>query len=130
MTIIVPDSIVEIMQRWSERQAEWLRLRVQVDGAALAGEIVADLEKIAESDGGEERTLAGVSNLNGYSTDHLPRLIRDDQELAGPAKAMAHEAAEHRKQAGRAADHESAVHVETAATHGVAEGVCPECARP
>jgi hypothetical protein len=72
-----PAHIGEIIQRWRERQTEWLRLRVQVDGAALAGEVVADLEKIAEGDGGEELTLTAASTLSGYSTDHLSRLIRD-----------------------------------------------------
>lgn len=69
--------IREIIQRWTERQAEWSRLHVQVDGAALAGEIVADLEKIAASNGDDELTLTAAANLSGYSTDHLSRLIRE-----------------------------------------------------
>jgi hypothetical protein len=72
-----PEHISEVIQRWTDRQTEWSRLHVQVDGAALAGEIVADLEKIAESDRGDELTLTAASALSGYSTDHLSRLIRD-----------------------------------------------------
>jgi hypothetical protein len=69
--------IGEILRRWQERQAEWSRLNVQVSGAALAGEIVADLEKIAESDGSDELTLSAASRASGYSVDHLSRLIRE-----------------------------------------------------
>jgi len=72
-----PEHVSEVLQRWQERQAEWSRLHVQVDGAALAGEIVADLEKIAEGDGGDELTLTTASTLSGYSVDHLSRLLRD-----------------------------------------------------
>ena len=71
-----PEHISEVIQRWTDRQAEWSRLHVQVDGAALAGEIVADLESIAEGDGSDELTLTAASALSGYSTDHLSRLIR------------------------------------------------------
>lgn len=69
--------INEVIQRWVDRQQEWSKLHVQVDGAALAGEIVADLEKLAESNGSDELTLAAASSLSGYSTDHLSRLIRE-----------------------------------------------------
>jgi hypothetical protein len=70
-------SVAEIRERWQARLVEWKRLHVQVDGAALAGEIVADLERISENEGGDELTLTAASNLSGYSTDHLSRLIRE-----------------------------------------------------
>lgn len=72
-----PAHISEIIERWRERQREWLRLHVQVDGAALASEIVADLEQIASGDGQSTLTLTAASQLSGYSSDHLSRLIRD-----------------------------------------------------
>ena len=72
-----PTHISEIIERWHARQTEWSRLHVQVDGAALAGEIVADLEKIAESDGSDALTLNAASELSGYSTDHLSRMLRE-----------------------------------------------------
>jgi hypothetical protein len=74
---VTPESIGSAIERWRAREAEWSRLRVQVDGAALAGEIVTDLERIAESDAADELTLTAASTLSGYSTDHLSRLIRD-----------------------------------------------------
>jgi hypothetical protein len=69
-------AIGAIILRWTERRAEWSRLHVMVDGAALASEIVAELEGIAEGDGGDELTLAAAAALSGYSTDHLARLVR------------------------------------------------------
>jgi hypothetical protein len=66
-----------VIERWRSREDEWSRFRVQVDGAALAGEIVADLQRIIENDGGEGLTLRAASALSGYSTDHLSRLIRE-----------------------------------------------------
>jgi hypothetical protein len=71
------DHITALIERWQGRQQEWSRLHAQVDGAALAGEVVADLQKIAESNGAEELTLTAASTLSGYSTDHLSRLLRD-----------------------------------------------------
>ncbi len=66
-----------IIQRWFERQAEWSRLHIRVDGAALADEVIADLERIAAGDGLATLTLTDASNLSGYTTDHLSRLIRE-----------------------------------------------------
>ncbi len=72
-----PVHIGEVIARWQQRRDEWSRLHVQVDGAALAGEIVADLEKIAETDSSDELTLTAAANLSGYTTDHLSRMIRE-----------------------------------------------------
>jgi hypothetical protein len=72
-----PEHITEIIQRWTDRQAEWSKLGANVNGAALAAEVVADLEKIAASNGDAELTLTDASTLSGYSTDHLSRLIRE-----------------------------------------------------
>lgn len=72
-----PVQISEIIERWKARQAEWSRLHVQVDGAALACEIVNDLQQIAESDGTDELTLSAASGLSGYTVDHLSRMLRD-----------------------------------------------------
>jgi hypothetical protein len=72
-----PEHLGKVIQRWEERRQEWSRLRVQVDGAALAKEVVADLEHIAEADNSEELTLSAAAALSGYSRDHLARLIRE-----------------------------------------------------
>lgn len=72
-----PETISEILERWTARQAEWARLRVQLDGAALAGDIVADLEKIAQGEQDVALTLGAAAAISGYSTEHLGRLLRD-----------------------------------------------------
>lgn len=72
-----PEPISAIIERWKERQTEWQRLDVSLKGASLAAEIVADLERLAENDGSNELSLTTASNLSGYSTDHLSRLIRE-----------------------------------------------------
>lgn len=69
-------AIQQVIARWRERQAEWARLHVQVDGAALLVEVIATLERIADGEGRQPLTLTNASELSGYSTDHLARLIR------------------------------------------------------
>jgi hypothetical protein len=71
-----PETLSEILDRWTARQAEWARLRVQLDGAALAGDVVADLEKIARDEQADELTLTAAAAISGYSTEHLGRLLR------------------------------------------------------
>lgn len=72
-----PEALSEILERWTARQAEWARLRVQLDGAALAGDIIADLEQIARDEQADELTLTAAAAISGYSTEHLGRLLRD-----------------------------------------------------
>ncbi len=60
-----PETLSEILARWTARQAEWARLRVQLDGAALAGDIVADLEKIAQGEQDDSLTLAAAAAISG-----------------------------------------------------------------
>lgn len=72
-----PEHITEIIARWSAREAEWSRLGASVNGSALAAEVIADLERIAASNGDDELTLSDASALSGYSSDHLSRLIRE-----------------------------------------------------
>lgn len=63
----------DLIQRWSARLDEWRRLRVQVDGAAVAGEILDDLRALVDED---TVTLSEASRIGGYSVDHLQRLVR------------------------------------------------------
>lgn len=71
-----PETISEVLERWTVRQAEWARLRVQLDGAALAGDIVADLHRIAQGEQDAALTLTAAAEISGYSTEHLGRLLR------------------------------------------------------
>jgi hypothetical protein len=70
------DHAAEIIERWVQRQAEWSRLRIQVDGAALAAEVVVDLESLVRSRDLDALTLSAAAAVSGYSADHLSRLIR------------------------------------------------------
>lgn len=66
----------EIARRWSERRDEWEKLRVVVDGAAIASEVISDLEMLCQDVANEMLTIAEAAELSGYSPDHLGRLIR------------------------------------------------------
>lgn len=68
--------IFKIQHSWETRLEEWERLRVHVDGAAIASEVLADLTRLSEGDGHDELTLKGAAAISGYSADHLSRLIR------------------------------------------------------
>lgn len=58
------------------RKAEWTRLAVSVDGAALADEVLRDLATVAAGDADESLSLTEASKLGGYSTRHLSRLLK------------------------------------------------------
>lgn len=66
----------QIRERWEVRRREWERLHVQVDGAALAAEVISDLERLDSATGEEALTLTQAAQRSGYTTDHLSRLIR------------------------------------------------------
>lgn len=70
-------SLAELHAKWEARLSEWRALGVQVNGAALASEVLADLAAIDESAASEVLTLAEASAVGGYSVDHLSRLIRE-----------------------------------------------------
>lgn len=69
----------QILERWTARRDEWRRLRAQVDGGAIADEVLADLEAMDAGDG--IVTLREASRRTGYTSDHLSRLIRDGKLL-------------------------------------------------
>ncbi len=66
----------EIIDRWTARREEWARLHAMVDGAALAGEVLADLERVTAATEAEALTLSAAADRSGYTADHLSRLIR------------------------------------------------------
>lgn len=66
----------ELLARWQARRADWKRFGVQVEGAVLADEVLADLALLEQSEGNEILSLAAASSESGYSRDHLARLIR------------------------------------------------------
>ena len=69
-------SLAELRRQWIQRRDEWRRLGVQVDGAKLAEEILAELEQL-DASGEQLLTLVEAAVECGYSPDHLGRLVRD-----------------------------------------------------
>lgn len=67
-------SVADLIDRWEKRRAALARLSAQVDGAALASDILADLAGLAESE--QPVSLAAAAASTGYSPDHLARLVR------------------------------------------------------
>lgn len=65
-----------IEKRWSSRREEYARFRVQVDGAKIVDEFLADLQKVRETENEELLSLGVAAQISGYSRDHLARLIR------------------------------------------------------
>lgn len=71
-----PENIGEAIARWRERQEEWLRFHVQVDGAALAGEVISDLESVAATNDNDSLSLTQAALESGYSAGHLGREVK------------------------------------------------------
>jgi hypothetical protein len=79
MTAFPPSVVEQLLAKWEARHDEWRRLHVQVDGAALADEILSDLHQVTRSRALEAVTLKEASALSGYSVDHLQRLVATGQ---------------------------------------------------
>ncbi len=61
--------------KWEARHAEWRRLRVHVDGAAVTAEMLADLAELERTSADEQLTLEVAAAESGYSADHLRHLV-------------------------------------------------------
>jgi excisionase family DNA binding protein len=72
-----PVTISDIVARWKARRSEWTRFGIQVEGARLADEVLADLERVLRTSTEEVLSLAEAAYTSGYSADHLRRLVRD-----------------------------------------------------
>jgi hypothetical protein len=68
-----------VLARWQRRREEWARLGVQVDGATLCDEVIADLEALVESEEGVLLNLTEAAFYSGYSRAHLGRLVSGGQ---------------------------------------------------
>jgi hypothetical protein len=78
----------ELRAKWQHRRDEWRRLGVSVNGAAMADEVLADVEQLEHESPNDPLTLAEAARVSGYSTDHLRHLIADGQ-LANAGKKHA-----------------------------------------
>lgn len=67
----------DLLTRWIKRRDELQKLNASVDGAILCNEVLDDLESLAQSESERTLTLAEASDMSGYSTDHLSRLLRE-----------------------------------------------------
>lgn len=72
-------TLADLTTRWAARRDEWRALGVHVDGAAVAGEILADLHALLVDQAAGDVTIAEASRLGGYSVDHLQRLVASGQ---------------------------------------------------
>lgn len=61
--------------KWEHRLEEWGQLGVQVNGAKLAAEVLADVADLARSSADEVMTLDAAANESGYTADHLRHLV-------------------------------------------------------
>ena len=61
----MPRAMADVIARWAGRRDEWSRLKVQVDGAALAAEIIGDLEAIAQSEADAALSLPDAAEESG-----------------------------------------------------------------
>jgi hypothetical protein len=66
----------ELIARWKSRQDEWRRLGANVNGDAVASEIIADLEALATSRDAELLTPRQAAAKSGYHVESIGRLIR------------------------------------------------------
>lgn len=64
----------EVVARWEGRRVELWQLHAQVDGAALVGQFLLDLEALTKDESPVSLTTA--SERSGYSTGHLARLVK------------------------------------------------------
>ncbi|MDB4916297.1 MAG: hypothetical protein JWM95_3941 [Gemmatimonadetes bacterium] len=69
----------DLLAKWEQRRAEWRGLGVQVNGTAIADELLADLHALSQANALEELTLREAALLSGYSVDHLQRLVSSGQ---------------------------------------------------
>ena len=69
-------TIAELRQRWQERAGEWRRLHVSVDGAALADELLADLEQLECADDERLFTPTQAALRTGFHPESIARMVR------------------------------------------------------
>jgi hypothetical protein len=70
-------SYEKLLERWESRRHEWLRLGSLVSGAAIAEEVLVDLQSLISMESTRQLTIAEAAELSGYSVDHLRRLISE-----------------------------------------------------
>lgn len=65
----------ELRAKWAQRLAEWRRFGASVSGAAVAEEILSDVEQLEQESPEDALTLSEAARVSGFSSDHLRHLI-------------------------------------------------------
>jgi hypothetical protein len=66
----------EILARWESRLTEWAELHVQVDGKAIAEQVIADLRAVGDAYDLASLSLTAAAQESGYSAGHLGREVK------------------------------------------------------
>lgn len=67
----------DVRERWQERLQEWERLRVQVDGAAFAREVLSDIDELTHDSLFTPLNLVDAARESGFSAAWLGRAVRE-----------------------------------------------------
>lgn len=70
---MTPDAFV---RKWASRRDEFRALGVQVDGARICDEVLADFGDVVRTESDAVLPLAEAAARSGYSEGHLGRLVR------------------------------------------------------
>src|SRR5262245_16778256 len=71
-------TLAELLKAWTHRRDEWRKLGVQVEGARVAEEVLAELEQLEASDA-DVVSPAEAATITGKTADHISRLVRRGQ---------------------------------------------------
>ena len=66
----------DLRAKYRHRQTEFAKVKAQVDGAAICGEILNDLELLWITEEEQVLTLDEAAARSGYSKEHLARMVR------------------------------------------------------
>jgi hypothetical protein len=117
-------SHAEVLARWRRRREEWARFGVQVDGATLCDEVLADLSAALNEPAEASLNLTEAAARSGYSRAHLGRLLRDRKlPNAGRPHAPRIRLADLPRKAGHLPSASAAVHVRASSTRQVVRAI-------
>lgn len=66
----------ELRAKWQHRRDEWRRFGVSVNGAAMAEEILADVEQLERSDDEKLYTPTQAAERTGFHPESIARMVR------------------------------------------------------
>ena len=69
----------EFVRKWTSRRDEFHALGVQVDGARICDDVLADFGDVGRTESVAALTLKEAAARSGYSEGHLGRLVRQEK---------------------------------------------------